>query len=272
MKKIFLFLIFLLIPFLSFSEISWHTNLTTAQAVAASEGKLIVIDFWATWCKPCTQMDRDLWNSEEMEALSDRAVFLKLDFDREKYLMKKYDVTAIPKVTIVNIVGEKLWEKVGYDDNSDYLKVFQTIPNDTKSLNEFLLPFLSDEKINEEKYISVGLEYQNLGKKQEEKQWRKIFLRESNGYLKKAKKKTKKEDKPQIELLMILNQAYLGKIKKAKKKLSKINESDFIEPTIELKKFIMAYCYKKEGDEKMFIQIKDEITNKNYLEELNLIK
>lgn len=272
MKKIFTLLTLLFLPFLSFSKINWHTDLTTAQAVAASEGKLIVIDFWATWCQPCTHMEADLWNSEEMEELSNRAVFLKLDFDQEKDLVNQYGVTAIPQVSIVNMVGEKLWAKVGYSKKSDYLKLFATMPGEIQSLNELLLPFLSDEKRTAAGYWSVGLEYQNLGKQEKESRWQKILLGESNRYFNKAKKKTEKEERLELELLILLNRAYLGKIKKVKKKLSKMEDSRFSATTTELKNFILGYCYKKEGDEKMLLQIKKSLTTDAYIEELNLME
>ena len=35
-----------------------------ARALAAAEGKLLFVDFYTTWCRPCKELDRDIFRDE----------------------------------------------------------------------------------------------------------------------------------------------------------------------------------------------------------------
>jgi len=48
---------------------------------AASENKVVVIDFWATWCVPCVEMFPHL--HEGLKALGDRVVPVSISFDSD---------------------------------------------------------------------------------------------------------------------------------------------------------------------------------------------
>ncbi|MCQ2286199.1 MAG: thioredoxin [Bacteroidales bacterium] len=64
-----------------------------------SEGKLIVIDFWATWCGPCralTPIIDELANEYE-----GKAIITKCNVDTEKDLAMKFQVMSIPKVVFI---------------------------------------------------------------------------------------------------------------------------------------------------------------------------
>lgn len=60
---------------------------------AGSEGKLVVIDFSATWCGPC-RMIAPLFK-ELSESIAD-VVFVKIDVDENPDTAAKYNVSAMP--------------------------------------------------------------------------------------------------------------------------------------------------------------------------------
>lgn len=66
--------------------------------------KPIVIDFWATWCKPCMQLMPEL---EKMaERYKDQVVFMKIDVDKEKELCAVFNVKLIPMLLLVPVSGK----------------------------------------------------------------------------------------------------------------------------------------------------------------------
>ena len=55
--------------------------------------KLVVIDFFATWCGPCKMISPVL---EEMEAQMSNVKFLKVDVDEAEDVAVHYQISAMP--------------------------------------------------------------------------------------------------------------------------------------------------------------------------------
>lgn len=74
--------------------------------------KLIVIDFWASWCGPCKMLSPIIDElSEEMSDIS----FYKVNVDNERELAARFGVSSIP--TVVMIKNQKIVNQfIGYMD------------------------------------------------------------------------------------------------------------------------------------------------------------
>lgn len=219
------------------AQTPWVKDYKVAQALAISQNKLIVMDFWAIWCGPCRTMDSKMWSTEEMRELSNNFILLKIDVDQNKSLALKYRATSIPKVIIIDPIGNTVWDKVGFSSATPYLKVLESL-----SLSNFNKTDLINE-INGEStpnnWYSLGLSYQQMGVSTFNPQLKMGMLTMSNKYFKKVIKQDKDNEKiEEITLQIILNHAYRGNVNKALKQLSKIDYDG------ELKNFVLAYCYK----------------------------
>lgn len=64
-----------------------------AQLKAAGN-KLVVIDFWASWCGPCKQIAPKFVGLSKQ--FGKRAVFLKVDVDANKPAAQKFAVQSMP--------------------------------------------------------------------------------------------------------------------------------------------------------------------------------
>merc|ERR1712203_592457 len=62
------------------------------QVTAAGE-KLVVVDFFATWCGPCKMIAPVL---EELSKTLEDVVFLKVDVDDVEEVAAEYKITAMP--------------------------------------------------------------------------------------------------------------------------------------------------------------------------------
>lgn len=64
----------------------------------ASASKPVLVDFWATWCRPCTMMAPVL--DELADAERDKLTVAKLDVEANQELAAEYQITAIPALLL----------------------------------------------------------------------------------------------------------------------------------------------------------------------------
>lgn len=105
------------------TEIVWLTNFDAALAQARSEGKLVVIDFFATWCGPCKMMDRNTFTDANVQKRVADFVPLKIDVDRQPEIAQRYGIEGLPTTMVVDAEGKPVTSAVGYLDPERFLKV-----------------------------------------------------------------------------------------------------------------------------------------------------
>ena len=74
------------------------------QTINPVEGKLVVIDFNATWCGPCRQFAPTF--EAVAEEMADKALFYSVDVDQHPELAQKYGVQSIPMVVYLKPTGQ----------------------------------------------------------------------------------------------------------------------------------------------------------------------
>jgi thioredoxin 1 len=60
--------------------------------------KVVLVDFWATWCMPCMKQGPIL--HDLAEEIGDTAVIVKVDVDSNEALCRKYGVMSIPMLAV----------------------------------------------------------------------------------------------------------------------------------------------------------------------------
>ena len=135
-------------------------NYDLARSIANKSGRLIVMDFWASWCGPCKVMDEELWNSPEIQKISKNFIGVRIDVEVEKTLVKRYRANSIPKVIIITVNGDVIWEQEGYDYADTFLRIFEAIPENVSDLNK-QLQVLAADKNDTQAIYSTGLEFQH---------------------------------------------------------------------------------------------------------------
>lgn len=85
-----------------------------------NEGKLMMVDFWASWCGPCRMLGPVIENlADQYEG---KAVVGKVNVDDEQELAVRYGVMSIPTVIFFKN-GKEIDRKVGVMPASAYTQV-----------------------------------------------------------------------------------------------------------------------------------------------------
>jgi len=97
-----------------------------ATQAAATEGKLIFIDFFTTWCEPCKRLDAQTWTDAAVGKLvGEKAVALKLDAEKEgRELARRYKIEAYPTLLLLKADGTEMDRIVGFREPAKFAAEF----------------------------------------------------------------------------------------------------------------------------------------------------
>ena len=85
-----------------------------------SEDRLVLVDFFATWCQPCKMMHPVL--EQVKEALGDKGRIIKVDVDKYGQTAAQYGIQAVPTLMLFR-KGQTLWRQSGMMSRTDLLAV-----------------------------------------------------------------------------------------------------------------------------------------------------
>lgn len=94
-----------------------NQDLKKAKEKAKTEKKLLFIDTYATWCGPCKQMDKKVFNDPEViEYFNKTFINVKIDVDTEEgqAIANSYHIDEVPTLLFINAEGKVLRRLSGY--------------------------------------------------------------------------------------------------------------------------------------------------------------
>lgn len=97
-------------------------SLESALAAARSEKKIVMVDFFTTWCVPCKQLDATTWkDAKVLKWASEKVVAVKLDAEKERDLAKRFRIGAYPTILLLKPDGSEIDRIVGFKDADTFL-------------------------------------------------------------------------------------------------------------------------------------------------------
>jgi thiol-disulfide isomerase/thioredoxin len=104
-----------------FSDLSFEA----ASKQAAQTGKIVLVDFYTTWCGPCKMLDKTTWtDAAVIQLLEQKTVALRMDAEKEAALSKRYKIEAYPSVLLLKPDGTEIDRLVGYKEPKVFMEDF----------------------------------------------------------------------------------------------------------------------------------------------------
>jgi thiol-disulfide isomerase/thioredoxin len=112
-----------------------HLALDAALARAKEEGKFLLVDATASWCRPCQVMERTTWMDPRVEiALAKLALVIQLDVENEGEAAKRLRVKSMPTV-IVFKDDEEIDRVTGLRKTDELLSWFDRVTHGETSID-----------------------------------------------------------------------------------------------------------------------------------------
>jgi len=90
------------------ATIAWSYDYEAALALAKEQSKPVMVDVFATWCKPCQTLDEDVFSRPDVAEASQNFICVKVDGDKNPDLREKLGVSGYPTVLFLAWDGREL--------------------------------------------------------------------------------------------------------------------------------------------------------------------
>jgi thioredoxin:protein disulfide reductase len=106
--------------------------LNDQRAAAKASGQPVMIDFWATWCKLCLVLDKQVWTDPAVIGEAQRFTTLKVDATKSdpemEAVFEEYGVAGQPTIVFIDSRGEVLLSRnSNFRPADEMLKLMQSI-------------------------------------------------------------------------------------------------------------------------------------------------
>lgn len=86
-----------------------------ARALAQKENKLLLVDFFTTWCGPCKKLDAVTWPDAGVQRwLLENVVAIKIDAEKDLRAQTMYEVNVYPSLIFMTPDGAELKRLAGF--------------------------------------------------------------------------------------------------------------------------------------------------------------
>ena len=144
-------------------RLEWKEDYRSVMRAAEEQRKLIMIDFYTSWCKYCRQLDEESFEDEKIkELLAQEFVVARLDAEIQKAAARRYRPEGYPTVIFATPAGDEIIRFSGYRERDQVYRIVETVKHVGPQVAELHARLDEDER-SFELHRELGKLYAELG-------------------------------------------------------------------------------------------------------------
>ena len=108
--------------------VDWKEDYRSVMRAAEKQNKLIMIDFYTSWCVYCRQLDNESFEDERIVGLlAENFVVARLDAEIQKAAARRYRPDGYPTVIFATADGDEILRFSGYREPDQVYEIVKTV-------------------------------------------------------------------------------------------------------------------------------------------------